>query len=90
MMKSGAPDKVGALCWSIEFHGFTSRNNSKGYHLVPGLISIYLEMVWVPFSLKGAYCVWGQRFGIIFQASLMNVTAFCPLRICINIIYFIN
>ena len=33
----------------IEFHGFTSRINSKGYHsLVPGLISIFLETVWVP------------------------------------------
>ena len=36
----------------IEFHGFTSRINSKGYHsLVPGLISIFLEMVWVPLRL---------------------------------------
>ena len=33
----------------IKFHGFTSRINSKGYHsLFPGLISIVLEMVWVP------------------------------------------
>ena len=32
-----------------EFQGFTSRINSKGYHsLVPGLISIFLERVWVP------------------------------------------
>ena len=37
----------------IEFHGFTSRINSKGYHsLVPGLISILLETVWVPLK----YC----------------------------------
>ena len=47
MMKCGAPpDKFGVLyriCLSIEFHGFTSRMNSKGYHsLVPGLISIFL------------------------------------------------
>ena len=35
----------------IEFHGFTSRINSEGYHsLVPGLISILLETVWVPFK----------------------------------------
>ena len=42
MMKSGAPpDKFGVLyrmATYIEFHGFTSRINSKGYHsLVPGL-----------------------------------------------------
>ena len=37
----------------IEFHGFTSRINSKGYNsLVPGLISIFLEMVWVPLNKK--------------------------------------
>ena len=37
------------VCLPIEFHGFTSRINSKGYHsLVPGLISILLETVWVP------------------------------------------
>ena len=48
MMKSGAPpDKFGVLyrmvSWlPIEFHGFTSRINSKGYHsLVPGLISFF-------------------------------------------------
>ena len=52
MMKSGAPpDKFGVLhcLLPIEFHGFTSRINSKGYHpLVGGLISISLERVWVP------------------------------------------
>ena len=54
MMKSGAPpDKFGVLycmvTYIIEFHGFTSRINSKGYHsLVPGLISIFLQTVWVP------------------------------------------
>ena len=49
MMKSRAPpDKFGVL-FCIEFHGFTSRINSKSYNsLVPGLISICLEMVWVP------------------------------------------
>ena len=43
MMKSGAPPgKFG-------FHGFTSRINSKGYHsMLPGLVSIFLETVWVP------------------------------------------
>ena len=45
MMKSGAPpDKFRVLyCMlPIEFHGFTSRINSNGYHsLVPGLISIF-------------------------------------------------
>ena len=47
MMKSGAPpDKFPSVSLPIEFHGFTSRINSKGYHsLVPGLISIFLEMV---------------------------------------------
>ena len=35
----------------IEFHGFTSRINFKGYHsLVPGLISIFSETVWVPLT----------------------------------------
>ena len=45
MMKSGAPpDEFGVLYHTlpIEFHGFTSRINSKGYHsLVSGLISIF-------------------------------------------------
>ena len=45
MMKRGAPpDKVGVLyrLLPIEFHFFTSRINSKGYHsLVPGLISCF-------------------------------------------------
>ena len=52
MMKSGAPpDKFGIL-YLLEFHGFTSRINSKGYHsLVPGLISVFIEMVWVPLTL---------------------------------------
>ena len=53
MMKGGAPpDKFGVLRLPIEFHGFTSRINSKGYHsLVPGLISIFFETVWVPLRL---------------------------------------
>ena len=39
-------------CLPLEFHGITSRINSKGYHsLVPGLISIILEMVWIPFTI---------------------------------------
>ena len=52
MMKSGAPSDESQTPvlygWlAVEFHGFTSRINSKGYHsLVPGLISILLEMVW--------------------------------------------
>ena len=52
MKKSGAPpDKFGVhtICSPIELHGVRSTINSKGYHsLVPGLISIFLEMVWVP------------------------------------------
>ena len=37
----------------IEFHGFTSRINSKGYHsLVSGVFSILLDMVWVPLSMQ--------------------------------------
>ena len=52
MMKCGAPpDKFRSpctVCLPVEFHGFTSRINSKGYHsLVLGLISIFLETVWV-------------------------------------------
>ena len=50
-MKSRAPpDKLeSCTVWlPIEFHGFTRRINSKGYHtLIPGLISIFLETVWV-------------------------------------------
>ena len=43
MMKSGAPpDKFCTIWLPIEFHGFTSRMNPKGYHsLVPGLSSIF-------------------------------------------------
>ena len=55
MVKSGAPpdnltpDKYCTLWLPIEFHGFSSRMNSLGYYsLVPGLISIFLERVWVP------------------------------------------
>ena len=53
MMESGAPPDKSCTVWlPIEFHGFTSRVNSKGYHsLVPGLITIFLEMVWVPLTL---------------------------------------
>ena len=42
MIKSGAPhDKIGVL-YRMDFLGFTSRINSKGYHsLVPDLISIF-------------------------------------------------
>ena len=42
-MKYGAPaDKSCTVCLPIEFHDFTSRIKSKGYHcLVPGLISIF-------------------------------------------------
>ena len=56
MMKSRAPPEKFESCtiWlPTEFHGFTSRINSKGYHsLVPGLISIYLETVCAPLKLK--------------------------------------
>ena len=49
MMKSGAPPDKFGVGLPIEFHGFTSRINSKCYHsLVPGLILIFLETVWVP------------------------------------------
>ena len=54
MMKSGAPPHKFVVLYRIviiEFHGFTSRINSKGYHsLVPGLISILVETVWVPLT----------------------------------------
>ena len=46
MMKSGALVKVRALCrlLPIEFHGFTSRINSKGYHsFVPSLFSNFRD-----------------------------------------------
>ena len=45
MMKCGAPPDIFGVLYCllpIEFHGFTSRINSKGYHsLVPGFISIF-------------------------------------------------
>ena len=54
MMKSGAPpDKVRVLytLLPIEFHGFKAELISKAYlPLVPGLISIFLETVWVPLT----------------------------------------
>ena len=41
-----------SVCLTIEFHGFTSRIKSKGYHcLVPGLISIFVVTVWVPLNI---------------------------------------
>ena len=59
MMKSGAPltnSESCTVCLPIEFHGFTSRMNSKGYHsLAPGLISICLETVWVPLNVYMYY-----------------------------------
>ena len=70
MMKSGAPpDKFGVLycLLPIEFHGFTSRINSKDYHsLVPGLISIFLETVWVPLILSVPVC---SRWGTMIMKS---------------------
>ena len=52
MMKSGAPpDKFGVLycMFTYKIPWFQSRIDSKGYHsLVPGLISILLDTVWVP------------------------------------------
>ena len=53
MMKCGAPPHKCTVhvCLPIEFHGFTSRINARGYRsLVPGLISIFLETVWVPLT----------------------------------------
>ena len=53
MMKSRASPtwESCTVCFPIEFHGFTSRINSKGYHsLVPGLISSFSETAWVPVS----------------------------------------
>ena len=51
MIKSGAPpDKVGILYHLLptEF-GSQAELISKGYYpLVPGLVSIFLQMVWVP------------------------------------------
>ena len=59
MMKSGArPDKFGScIVWlPIEFHGFTSRIYSKGYHsLVPGLISIFRDVMG-PFNCQNEFC----------------------------------
>ena len=42
MMKCKAPPDTFGVLLTIEFHGFRSRINSRGYHsLVPGLISIF-------------------------------------------------
>ena len=64
MMKSGAPpDKFGVLYHMVTYRilWFQKRNytcNSKGYHsLVPGLISIFLEMVWVPLNMINEVCM---------------------------------
>ena len=52
MMKSGAPPDIFGVWYHMVTYRiplFTSIINSKGYHsLVPGLISIFLETVWVP------------------------------------------
>ena len=53
MMKAELHLTSSCTIWlPIEFNGFKSRINSKGYYsLVPFLISNFLEMVWVPFEL---------------------------------------
>ena len=44
-----------AIWLPIEFHGFTSRINSKGYHsLVPGLISFFRDGMG-PFKSNNPY-----------------------------------
>ena len=87
MITSGAPpDKFTVLTiWlPIEFHGFTSRINSKGYHsLIPGLISIFLEMVWVPLmsTQEGSFVFRGEQgqlnhishFRLLFTNHLLNL-----------------
>ena len=61
MMKSGAPPDNSEFCTVYlpkEFHGFTSRINSKGYHSsVHGLISIFLQTVWVPLKIQMYTCI---------------------------------
>ena len=47
------------VCLHIEFHGFISRINSKGYHnLVPGLISIIFTDGMGPFKLASVIGSW--------------------------------
>ena len=65
-MKSGAThDKFGVLytVWlPIEFHGFTSRINSKGYHsLVPGLISIFCANFYLDCKTRLCFIVPGRQ-----------------------------
>ena len=52
MIKSGAPPEKFRVLYSMVTYRipwFHNRINSKGYHsLVLGLISIFLETVWVP------------------------------------------
>ena len=77
-MKSGAThDKFGVLytVWlPIEFHGFTSRINSKGYHsLVPGLISIFFRGGMGPFNtlvcVKANTCIYMYTYMYIAHAQ---------------------
>ena len=62
MIKSGAqPGKVGVLCrlLPIEFHGFTSRIDSKGY-LWFLVLSHFLEKILVPLKFIN-----NNRFGCL-------------------------
>ena len=67
MMKSGAPpDKFGVLYRMVtyripRFH----KQNYKDYHsLVPGLISIFLETVWVPLK-RHSHAIWDKKNNIL-------------------------
>ena len=76
MMKSGAPPDKFKSCtvWLLtEFHGFTSRIHLKSFHsLVPGLISIFIETVWVPLTLAISPACW-----ILFLQIKQKFTPIC-------------
>ena len=67
-----------SVCLPLEFHGFTSRINSKGYHsLVPGLILIFLETVWVPLRINNKFVSYN-----LVQTCLITVLIFIFFSCC--------
>ena len=76
-----SPNLSGSFTLVHELHSHNTRNAISNNFVLPAPRTI---------AFKGAYCIRGQRFGIIFQLSLKNVTACYPLKICINVIYLIN
>ena len=86
MMKSGAPpDKVRVLrrLLPIEFQDFISRFDFKGYYsLVPGLISTFLERVWVSLNqvVKNIDCLNGPLPSTLVDVFTMVIKNQWPLQ----------